>query len=713
MKAQKTTRSWPALVLALLLSFVLVACGANSGSTGSSTDSTQSDADTGATSTATTELTGKPWTMSILIGNLPTEQPEAKDDLYTHYDYDYLVSHQDKDSSAINDYANELQTSVTAIIKDESQTSHDLNQLRIFYNQAADIEALQAAGLSEIQPYLDRVDAVTSIEQLNELLVAEDFPFSPFITATLSANDTRTTNIVAINPNFMLSDALLVGGMFYQESDDPQVQQNLDDLIWSSASIPMVDLMCMGMTQDEVQDAMTSLIDFEKSYGKYLEAPDTYLKADYGVMAQDTLDSYYTLDELCALAPNFPLKETLVKLKKENSQTYVATQKWIEAFSDLWTEENLDTIKLITKVKILEETRPYRDPSLLHSMMEQSDMDVPDAESFAYEACTELDTLANVVAKTYVDDVLGPNAKARLSKLSQDLVDTYKVLVDHTTWMGEESQQRIIEKLDHMTLNILEPVGGYLDYSKLELTPTEKGGTLFSNYLTLKQYRLDRESELIGQPVVAATPWFIVTPTMSNAFYDPTSNSINIFPGFITSLIYNDDMSDTDLLAAAGWTIGHEISHGFDYAGSQLDAYGTPTPVFADADVDAFVLKSSALALYYNTIEIQPGQMVDGQAVVGEATADLSGMQACLELAKQVDGFDYAKYFAGISHMWAEVMSEAMMQQQTLDTHPLSNLRINVSSQMFDELYDQYGVTEGDGMYLPPTERMVMWGENA
>ena len=201
--------------------------------------------------------------------------------------------------------------------------------------------------------------------------------------------------------------------------------------------------------------------------------------------------------------------------------------------------------------------------------------------------------------------------------------------------MGEESRQRVIEKLDHMTLNVLEPAGGYYDFSGIELTPTDQGGTLLGNYLKLKQYRLDQESKMVGQPAVAACPWFFVRPTEMNAFYDPTSNSINIYPGYVTSLIYTEDMSDLDLLAGAGFTIGHEISHGFDYQGAQFDAYGTPNPVFTDADVDSFVLKCSTLALYYNGIEIAPGTMVNGQYVVTEASADLCGMQAILELAKK------------------------------------------------------------------------------
>ena len=142
-------------------------------------------------------------------------------------------------------------------------------------------------------------------------------------------------------------------------------------------------------------------------------------------------------------------------------------------------------------------------------------------------------------------------------------------------------------------------------------------------------------------------------------------------------------------------------------------AYGTPNPVFADADVDAFVLKCSTLALYYSKIEVAPGTMVSGENVVTEAAADLNGMQAILELAKKDANVDYDKFFARTSDVWAQVVPEAALPNLLLDTHPLYNLRVNVNAQMFDPIYDALGVAEGDAMYLAPNERINIWGPNA
>ena len=202
----------------------------------------------------------------------------------------------------------------------------------------------------------------------------------------------------------------------------------------------------------------------------------------------------------------------------------------------------------------------------------------------------------------------------------------------------------------------------------------------------------------------------MISPSTLNAFYDPSSNSINILPGFVTTLMYTDEMSDLELLAGIGFTIGHEISHGFDYMGSQLDAYGKPVKVFTDEDAKTFVEKSKALAAYYDTIEILPDLKVDGTNVLTEAAADLSGLQATLELAGKTEGADYTQFFSYLASKWAQCQPKGYVLQNSTDNHPMNNLRINVNAQMFEPFYEAYGVQEGDTMYLAPEARIHIWG---
>ena len=57
------------------------------------------------------------------------------------------------------------------------------------------------------------------------------------------------------------------------------------------------------------------------------------------------------------------------------------------------------------------------------------------------------------------------------------------------------------------------------------------------------------------------------------------------------------------------------------------------------------------------------------------------------------------------------MIKENLMVAQSLveDVHPMNYLRINCTLQQYDEFLDQYGIKEGDTMYLAPEDRVNIW----
>ena len=84
-------------------------------------------------------------------------------------------------------------------------------------------------------------------------------------------------------------------------------------------------------------------------------------------------------------------------------------------------------------------------------------------------------------------------------------------------------------------------------------------------------------------------------------------------------------------------------------------------------------------------------------------------MKVMLRLAAQKEGFDYDAFFRAFASVWLTKDSLQMAYRRINDAHPMCYLRINGTLQQYDEFLDFYGITEGDGMYLAPEDRVTIW----
>ena len=80
-----------------------------------------------------------------------------------------------------------------------------------------------------------------------------------------------------------------------------------------------------------------------------------------------------------------------------------------------------------------------------------------------------------------------------------------------------------------------------------------------------------------------------------------------------------------------------------------------------------------------------------------------------LRIAAGKPGFDYDRFFRSFAELWLTKDNMTTARARVDDAHPMPYLRINVTLQQFDEFLDCYGITEGDGMYLAPEDRVSIW----
>ena len=675
---------------------------------------------------------GSPWVNCTVVGNLPDAVPDVVDDFYLNINYETIAELQDQANyDPMTAGAGEPKAAILDLIADESVTGHDIELLRTLTDLASDGDSLAKCDIEAIAPYLERIDAADSIEALNAVLLADDFPFSPYIIMPVAPENMQANNIVNIFPALSLTDEPILKKDYYVtplESVEELLQKSgfLDQLIYAPVAAMMADPDAVPPIQEqegltESMDAVREMMNLEVTYTQECITTVMALNAEYGAVSQ--MNEFFTLEELAEISPSFPLIATLEKFGKGGSEKFgFEGTAWLKAMDAMWTQDNLDALKRLTKFKVVMECAPFMNPEPFNSARLEPLLGVENA----FAAMNKPNTFAPLLAKLYAEQVLGSQTRDVFTDITLRLIDEYRDMFEDTDWLSDEARGKAIEKLDEMHLNILAPENGYIDFSGLELTGPSEGGTLLDGYLAIKAYRNDWENRMIGEPATPDLVWRGSSPFQINAFYDPATNSINILPGFIHSGTYRDDMSRMELFGTIGSVTAHEMSHGFDYLGSQYDAWGRSKPILDAQDREDFLARIQKIVDYYDGIlalsvsmqNPETGEVVtqdfycNGSQVQMEATADLMGMKAAALAAMAEEDCDMEAFFRAYAALWTKVtnLDIAYMLLQS-DTHPACYLRTNICAQMLDVFYDTFGVEAGDGMYVAPEDRLTVWGK--
>ncbi len=645
---------------------------------------------------------GKPWICSDLQENLtPDLVLSPVDDFHLYVNYDWaskaIIPEGYSDYGVHTMVYEETVKKATAILTDDSLEGHDIELVQSFYNNYLDWETRNALGVTPAQERFDDIVSINSIEE-----------YSKFICDPQRNSMVPDLVFFSNDVDFSNSDSyatwLNFGGFYLGDAAEYKKRTEQGDRYYEGLlSLNKAMLGRFGYSEDDAKKMFDEVIKFE---GKVADSSLT--SADYmGTDIVDKINNVYTLEEVEKLAPNLPIKELAENYGYgEASQIIVAEPKQLERLNDLYTEENLEALKGYLLVRYLRVMSRWLDNEALEANLSAANIIFGSEgrqsdEQLAFGFVREY--LTTPMDKAYVEYYDCSETKERITKLCENIIDSYREVISGEDWLSEETRKTAIEKLDSIKINAVYP-DKWEDYSDLDFT----GLSLVESVEAMEDFYLALDAKNTSG-LVDKDLW-TVDILEANAYYAPTENSINIILGLLGDPFYYEGISDEELYGGIGMVIGHEVCHVFDTNGAQFDKDGNYEFWWTDDDYKAFTSRAEKLIKYYDKIEVWKGQSVIGKNVQTEAIADMGGMKAVLNIADDIDGFDYDKFFTAYSISWREIESrESVYNILTQDPHPLCYLRVNSVVQQFQEFYDTYGVKEGDGMYLAPEDRVAVW----
>ncbi|MCR4904427.1 MAG: hypothetical protein K6A23_16345, partial [Butyrivibrio sp.] len=211
----------------------------------------------------------------------------------------------------------------------------------------------------------------------------------------------------------------------------------------------------------------------------------------------------------------------------------------------------------------------------------------------------------------------------------------------------------------------------------------------------------------VDNEVEAWNIWSVLEP---NAKMIREQNKFLITYGIMNEKGLTGDISKEELYARLGHVIGHEMSHGFDEYGVLYDKDGQNGNILTDEDMETLKEKLSKVESYYDGITVFEGYNCNGKVLSTEAIADMTGIEVILKLAEKEENFDYDKFFNAFAQQAGHISTyENDLYILQNDPHPLSYLRVNAVLQQQEQFQEFYDVQEGDGMYLAPEDRILIW----
>jgi putative endopeptidase len=572
-----------------------------------------------------------------------------------------------------------------------------------------DTVARDKAGAAPLKPYLDKIDKVKNIQDLQNLLVETEPIINVGFFGLRISPDRKDSNKNIVNIG---AGSLGLPDKDYYSSDDKDSKEKREKYQLHIAKM----LQFIGESPEEAKTSAAKIVALETILSNprldRVERRDSRLQ-----------NNPMTIADLQKMTPAIQWNSYFSGLGFKKLDTINVLQpRYMKALQTVFTENKVSDWKEYMKWTLLNATAKE-----LSNTIESTNFDFygktltgaikqRPKDDRALQILNT--TIGETLGKLYVEKMFPAEAKEKAEKMIKNIVLAYQYRIENLTWMSPETKVKAIEKLKKINPKIGYP-DKWKDYSALVIKSPEENGSYFENMRNYSYWKFQKDLDKLSKPV-DKTEWGM-SPQTVNAYYNPSYNEI-VFPAAILQPPFYNYQADAAVnYGGIGAVIGHEISHGFDDSGARYNAEGNLVNWWTDEDLKQFTTLGNALADQYSALEPLPGIHVDGKFTLGENIGDLGGVNAAydgLQLFLKsssnpglIDGYTpEQRFFISWATVWRTKMrDEAIKSQVKTDPHTPGMYRAYVPIQNVDAFYKAFEIKAGDEMYIIPEKRVKIW----
>lgn len=626
-----------------------------------------------------------------------------KDDLYEAVNGEWLKTAKIPDdkpaTGGFNDLVDEIDKQLMddfdayAAGKEKSDDSRFSEMIKL-YRLAKKFDWRKKVGPQPLKRMLASVENLNSYEDYqsqwkNWILAGMPSPISFDIDA-----DMKNATVYAL---FASSPSLILPDKSYYEAEKKAQHDQLLQL-WSSMVEALMDKL--GYSKEEAKKIIDDAIKFDALLAPNVKSAEE--AADYSKMYNPQ-----TVAELASATDQLDIAAIIKQLVGEEPEKIIVTEpEYFKALNKI-LQDNFELFKNWALIRVIRENASYLDDEMREingrygRALSGSKKPVSQRKFAFYLA---RDMFSQVAGDYYGKKYFGPQAKADVHHMVEQMIKVYKGRLTNNQWLSKDTRDKAILKLDKLGIQV-----GYPDkipalYDQFKVDEEE---SLIAN---LNQLIVTANKELFSRwnTPVDRMRWEMSAATV-NAYYHPFKNII-VFPAAILQApFYSLKQSSSQNYGGIGAVIAHEISHAFDNNGSLFDEFGNLNNWWTDEDSAHFKQLAQKMIDEFDGIPFA-GQKVNGKLTVSENIADAGGLSCALEAAKTEADFNAQEFFINWATIWRMKATEQYMQLLlSIDVHAPQKLRANIQAENLDDFYTAFDIKPGDEMYRAPEDRVHIW----
>lgn len=626
-----------------------------------------------------------------------------KDDLYEAVNGAWIKDAKIPDdkpaTGGFNDLVDEIDKQMMADFEDYAdgkKTSDDprFNEMIKLYRVAKKFDLRKKVGPVPLQRLLASVTALDSYADYqkqwkNWVLMGMPSPVSFDIDA-----DMKNATVYAL---FVSSPSLILPDKSYYE---PAKKDQHDQLMKLWAAMVKELLLKLDYAEEQAAQLIKEAQAFDALLAPNVKSAEE--AADYSKMYNPQ-----TVAELAASTDQLDLAAVIKQLVGATPDKVIVMEPAYFKALDSILKDHFDLFKSWALINVVRDNASYLDDEMReingrYSRALSGSKKPVSQQKFAYYLARDI--FSQVAGDYYGKTYFGPQAKADVHHMVEQMIAVYKQRLTNNTWLSKATRDKAVLKLDKLGIQV-----GYPDkipslYDHLKVDELE---SLIAN---LNQLSIVASKEMFSRwnKPVDRMRWEMSAATV-NAYYHPFKNII-VFPAAILQApFYSLKQTSSQNYGGIGAVIAHEISHAFDNNGALFDEYGNLNNWWTPEDSAHFKKLAQKMIDEFDGLPIA-GQKVNGKLTVSENIADGGGLSCALEAAKEEDDFNAQEFFINWATIWR--MKATQQYEQLLlsiDVHAPQKLRANVQAQNQADFYTAFGIQPGDQMYKAPEDRVNIW----